>query len=620
MVMAIQALSSTIKCGMTFASVPCYRLVNHQRIDGRVYLRENDLFFEADFPSRNRLQLPFHMLLGYRSPSTSSGIELLSERGVITLYPIEERFTPIVEHINKHWSPKKLSIKDTQPEMDTHLQAYLEGGVSIDHRRYTECSVQVRNDTIEILRRNASTVVLSIACVDNPTVKTNPFTRLTVVSFNSILNGDPVSIRIQGSQGHRLWALIDCLSSNLIPHYIWSDKPNWWSHTAFVLLDHELRGYTSKALPLLYSDPLKISWDAIHTLDFGRSRLVIQHANGKTTLGRRHPTTFYKGVVERLLENICTSFESGTVGLWDDDRQVHIGRLHVQDSVLKFDPRNPKLAPLEYHLRDLWMPDLYDTSKAVIKLRIPTVNTRPEWLVIHFGSATVARHWASALNMPSSRVPWFALERADLVSLLHNRQGSLQLTSNQSIEVVMHIEAHGLAIRSQTTLPLEQPLEFWFDDGERRLRIETSISFKQDLPVQQWVLERPGQIDVFNHRAHHRTHVDLEVNIVPLKWDGSTGWCTLPKETNAAMIRDISISGCALDSTTPLPMASLYLLQIEELKSPMQILGVVKYQKENTSTGLVRTGFEFLSLRPTAVRKLIQETSNSNGPPEELGY
>ena len=611
---------------MPFASIPCYRLANHQRIDGRLYLRDNDTFFEADFPSRDRLQLPFHMLLGYSVLPTSNGIQFLSENGIVTFYPIpledsiDNTTAAIVKHIQRLWSPKTLSLNSAPTEMDTSLQAYLEGETSIDNQHYTECSVQIRNDTLEILRRDASTFVISITSIEHVTARTNPFTRLTMVSFTSVLDSGSVSIRIQSSQGHRLWALIDCLSSKLTPHYVWSDKPNWWSHTAFILLEGELRGYTAQIIPSASPAPLQVPWNSVHTLDFGRSQLFIHHTQGRTSLGKRHPTTFYKGVVERILDRICSSFEAGTVGIWDDDRQVHIGQLTIQESLLRFEPRNPRLAPLEYRLNELWMPDLYDSSKAVVKLRIPTTEPRPKWLVIHFGSATIARLWASVLNMPSSRHPWFELERADLVSLLHNRRGTLQLSGNQSIDVVMHIEANGLAIRSKHILPLDQPLEFWFDDGERRLRIETSVSFKQDLPVQQWVLERPKQIDVFNHRAHHRTHVELEVNIVPLAWNDATGWHTLPKQSIPATMRDISISGCALDSSEALPLAGLYLLQVEELRFPLQILGVAKYQKDSLSTELVRTGIEFLSLQPTAVRNLIQETRNNDGPPEELGY
>ena len=74
---------------MHSCSIPCYRFLGSQRIDGRLTLRKDAIHFEADFPSRHRLYLPMHQLLGLLHETDPVPIiRTLSEFGTVAFYPI----------------------------------------------------------------------------------------------------------------------------------------------------------------------------------------------------------------------------------------------------------------------------------------------------------------------------------------------------------------------------------------------------------------------------------------------------------------------------------------------------------------------------------------------------
>ena len=76
---------------MPFRSISCYRLLGNQRIDGRLTLRTDSLHFEADFPSKHRLYLPLHKMLGFHHETDPVPmLRTLSEFGTVAFYPIQE--------------------------------------------------------------------------------------------------------------------------------------------------------------------------------------------------------------------------------------------------------------------------------------------------------------------------------------------------------------------------------------------------------------------------------------------------------------------------------------------------------------------------------------------------
>ena len=291
----------------------------------------------------------------------------------------------------------------------------------------------------------------------------------------------------------------------------WNDKRHWWQGPCTVnLLSTGIRWYGIDLFKSKVEKFEQLDWKVIHTLDFSGRTLSVHTEQGEVSLGQRHSTSFYKGIVERILEAMCHNFETRLVGIWDENRKVHMGILTLTDDTLTFIPMNPSLSPIEYKLHDLWMPELYDSGKAFIQIRIPSLDPTPQWIVIHCGNPNITQNWVSVLNLPSKRLAWNELNSHDKLELFAHREATLHHPEHPLTKVQFGHLNKTLCIRTATeTLPLDSPIELWFNDGQRKFRMHTQIEYKQDIPVEQWVLQPPLQLDIYNFRAHHRTQVEV---------------------------------------------------------------------------------------------------------------
>jgi hypothetical protein len=607
---------------MKDTNTPCYRYFNSQRVDGKLRFRNNVLHFEADFPSRHRVHLPIHQILGYsykqHPPNEESEyLSILSELGSITFYPLDRSINTILTEINNRWSPNPTLFEPTQAIAVEKpiLQAYLEGHCSINDVQREPCAIQIHPRTLGFLRRNQSIFTIEITDIVRLSCHSNWVNTGVMLSIET----HDTTIIFEGSHTTQLWAHLDCLKEHHLVQSIWTDKRHWWKPSCSIaILKQGVRWYPSTWLWNTQCQIQSLNWDGVHTIDFGNGRLNIIHTDGKTSLGQRHRTSFYKNMVENILDVMCHSFEQGLVGLWDDNRIVHLGTLKYDNGHIRFTPRNQNLSILEYPLEDLWMPELYDASKSFLQIRVPSIDPIPQWIVIHCGHPTIAQNWDSVLNIPSKRIRWAGLPSMEKHNAMHLRDGVLKITSLEDIPVQIQLNSNTIAIHSNAdTLPVNEPLEFWFDDGQQRLRICSTILFQQDLPERKWILDAPKHLDIFNHRAHHRTHVQWTVHIIPLTWNTDTGWIPKIATTYTSTMTDISQTGCALELETSLENIEACLLQFELDETTVQLLGTIKYQQYLSPSNHWRVGVEFFIQRKDVVQR-IRRLSTTDFDQEEL--
>jgi len=607
---------------MKDTSTPCYRYFNSQRIDGQLWFRHNVLHFEADFPSRHRLHIPTHQILGYsHNPETKNGeseyISILSELGSITFYPLDDSIHTILNEVNGRWTPNPTLFEPT-PAITVEqpiLQAYLEGHCSINNTEKEPCAVQIHPTTLGFLRRNQPIFTIDITEIVHLSCQNGWFNTGVELSIQTAGS----TIVFHGPHTTQLWAHLDCLTEHRRVQSIWTDKRHWWEPACSIaVLEESVRWYPSNWIWKKQCKMQSLNWHTVHTIDFGNGRLNILHTEGTISLGQRHRTSFYKQLVDNILNVMCKSFEQGLVGLWDNNRIVHIGTLSYSDGKLRFTPRNQNLSIIEYSLDDLWMPELYDASKSFLQIRVPSVDPTPKWIVIHCGRPTIAQNWASILNIPSKRIRWTDMSYVERHNAMHLRDGTLKTTSLEDISVQIQLNRNTIAIHSTAeTLPVNEPLAFWFDDGQQRLRICSTILFQQDLPKKKWILDAPKHLDVFNHRAHHRTHVQWTVHIIPLMWNSDSGWIPKTATTYTSTMTDISQTGCALELESSLDNIEACLLQLDLDDTTVQLLGTIKYQQYLSESNHWRVGFEFFIPRKDVVQR-IRRLSTTDDDQEEF--
>ena len=157
-------------------SISCYRLLGSQRIDGQLTLRKNTLHFEADFPSKHRLYLPLHHLLGlHHEVEPVPIIRTLSEFGTVAFYPIQtnpneplNRAESFLVQVRKHFTPSKkplLTLED-EPINKAHdtnpLYSYIEGQYAINGSHFASCAIQIHQHTIRVLARDQDLSLIHI--------------------------------------------------------------------------------------------------------------------------------------------------------------------------------------------------------------------------------------------------------------------------------------------------------------------------------------------------------------------------------------------------------------------------------------------------------------------------
>ena len=601
-------------------SISCYRLLGNQRIDGRLTLRKNALHFEADFPSRHRLYVPLYQLIGlHHEEDPVPMIRILSEFGTVAFYPIQDRpnekstcVNNLVTQIRRLFAPPKtpwlaLTDQSTDEVQNTNpLHSYIEGQYSVTGNAFAPCAVQIHQETIHILARDQGRreIVLRNLCQVSCTRSWLSNTLETRLCFND------TTLYFRGSHSIQLWAITDSIQNDAHLLHSWNDKRHWWRGPCTInLLSTGIRWY---GIDLLKSKGQfkQLDWTSIHTVDFSGRTLSVQTDQGPVSLGQRHSTTFYKNIVERMLEAMCHSFETRLVGLWDENRKVHMGTLTLSADTLTFLPRNPSLSPIEYNLHELWMPELFDSGKAFIQIRVPSLDPTPQWIVIHCGNSDIAQSWVSVLNLPSKRIAWNELTLHDKMELFTHREATLHHPDHHLTTVQFGYQNGTLSILTTIdTLPLEIPLELWFNDNQRKFKMHTQIEYKQDIPVKQWILQPPLQLDIYNFRAHHRTQVDLGAHLIPIRWNVKSGW--IP-DLNASLptgIKDLSYTGCALELEEAVENCQMWLLQVSVPSHTTQLIGQVRYQRHQHSTNLWRIGFQFISRRSQTVRDLLSSVT-----------
>jgi len=615
-------------------SIPCYRYLGHHRIDGRLTLRKDALHFEADFPSRHRLYLPLHQLLGLEYNRVASMIRTLSEFGTVSFYPIQEGSNKeemdvhkdtaleFVRLVQQQFDPTRTPFFDagnTTEEVvvdNNPLHSYLEGSYSCNDAPFTPCAIQIRQNSLHLLGRNTESQELHIETISALKCSRHWLGNTIETTFKSGSN----TFRFRGTHSIQFWSILHCLSpkdtaiqSTLL--HSWNDKRYWWqSPCTVVVLQNGLRWYSINLFGLSGNNE-HLPWSSIQTLDFSGRTLSVQTDSGMVLLGRRHNTTFYKNLVEHILESMCHDFESQLVGLWDDERKVHMGTLSIKDDTLRFSPRNSSLSDIEYNLNDLWMPELFDSSKAFIQLRVPSSDPTPQWIVIHCGNPSIAQNWVSVLNLPSKRIPWTQLTESERTELFKNRPTTLQHPNHFITPVILKYINNTLAVTSvDEEVPVGATIELWFDNGQRKFRMHTEIEYKQDIPVSQWILKKPTQIDSYNFRAHHRTQVEFEAQLIPVKWDSSSGWLPDLSAALQVTIKDLSYTGCALELDNSLASSHLWLLQISLPSRTEQLMGQVRYQRQQTASNLWRAGFQFTTRRSQTIREMLSTISATEEP------
>ena len=376
---------------MQSTSILCYRFLGNQRIDGRLTFRKDAIHFEADFPSRHRLYLPIHQLLGlHHETEPVPIIRTLSEFGTVAFYPIKSNTesgdelneTDLVRLIRTRFEPSKTPLFSIQHPVDqgtpdtNPLHSYLEGQYSINGATFTACAVQIHQETITILARDHDNTELRIKDLINVSCKRSWLSN----TIEAHLEFNDKTLCFRGAHSIHLWALMDCLSSDTVLLHSWNDKRHWWQGPCTViLLSTGIRWYSIELFKVR-GQYQEIEWSQIQSLDFSGRTLSIHTENGEISLGQRHRTTFYKNIVERILEAMCHSFENRLVGVWDEDRKVHMGTLTLNGDLLIFAPKANSLSNIEYCIQDLWMPELFDSSKAFIQIRIPGTEPTPKWI------------------------------------------------------------------------------------------------------------------------------------------------------------------------------------------------------------------------------------------------
>ncbi len=598
--------------------ISCYQLVQQQRVDGLLRYRADALHFEADFPSQYRFRLPLHQVLGFQHhPAPNEHLQFLTERGTIVLYAASNTSSEMESLdtlLHDVWTPpytndpSHSTTQDRDPlqHPSTKLKAYIEGqciiqGPALTNSTRTSAAIQVHPQYIDIFRQDYP--LLHIGCTEIEQVRC--FKRWWSNDMTLEFQTATLQISFHGTHVTQLWAYLDNSQQQQTEHLVWNDKAYWWYPNAtLVLSDFGVHSFSGRWLSPSICAPTEFSWDQIHTLDFGNGKLRIHHTEGVTQLGVRHSTSFYKNVVEQMVGILS---QEGLVGLWDDNRSVHLGRLSIEDDTLIFQPRNTLLSTITYPLSSLWMPQWHEPSQSFIQIRTPSDDKAPSWLIIHCGHSQHAQHWVSRLNLPSQRIQWSTLSKDLRQELLDEKVGNIRRHDSLDIPVQMFVHNEYLLIQCPEDAPNNQaPLEFWFDDGERLLRLSTTLAYQQDIPVRRWVLEPPSNIDIYNYRAHHRTHVHWLVYVLPLQQHQHNGWLPDTTDVQQATMRDISQSGCALESEDclRLPEHQRCILQIHIDAETEQLIGIVKYQTFQQESQTWRIGFEFEHQHTTVIHKL----------------
>ena len=605
---------------MQSTSIPCYRLLGSQRIDGLLTLRKDAIHFEADFPSRHRLYLPIHQLLGlHHETDPVPIIRTLSEFGSVAFYPIRSNSdttdeSNLVRLIRKRFEPSRTPLFSIQhPAIqecsDTNpLHSYLEGQYSINGATFTACAVQIYQETIHILARDHDNTELHIKELTSASCNRSWLSNR--IETHLEFSGKTVCFR--GSHSIHLWALMDCLSNDSVLLHSWNDKRHWWQGPCTVtLLSTGIRWY-SIDLFKAKGQYQEIDWTSIQSIDFSGRTLSIHTEQGEVSLGQRHRTTFYKNIVEQMLEAMCHNFESRLVGLWDEERKVHMGTLTLSGDLLTFVPKDSSLSVIKYRLQDLWMPELFDSSKAFIQIRIPGTDPTPKWIVIHCGNSSIAQNWVSVLNLPSKRLLWNNLTVNDKTELFTQRIGMLHHPNHSLINIQFNYLNDTLTLISEVeVLPVDSPVEIWFNNGQRKFRMHAQIEYRQDIPVTQWILQRPKQLDIYNFRAHHRTQVELDAHLIPIRWEIEGGWMPDLTASLPVTVKDLSYTGCALEIDSELEICQFWLLQVPLPTHTAQLIGQIRYQRQQ-ATLLWRVGFQFTSRRSQLIRDMLSNITEED--------
>ena len=147
-------------------------------------------------------------------------------------------------------------------------------------------------------------------------------TQLFIEDLSSVLHRSWITIRwkhdsfsktypfFRGSHSIQLWALTDCLNNDCVLLHSWNDKRYWWQGPCTVtLLSTGIRWYSIDLFKVQRTTSRRLIGTSIQTLDFSGRTLSVHTDQGEISLGQRHRTTFYKNIVERMLEAMCHSFD-----------------------------------------------------------------------------------------------------------------------------------------------------------------------------------------------------------------------------------------------------------------------------------------------------------------------
>ena len=122
--------------------------------------------------------------------------------------------------------------------------------------------------------------------------------------------------------------------------------------------------------------------------------------------------------------------------------------------------------------------------------------------------------------------------------------------------------------------------------------------------VTQWILQRPKQLDIYNFRAHHRTQVELDAHLIPIRWEIESGWMPDLTASLPVTVKDLSYTGCALEIDSELETCQFWLLQVTLPTHTAQLIGQVRYQRQQ-ATLIWRVGFQFTSRRSQLIRDIL---------------
>ena len=374
-----------------------------------------------------------------------------------------------------------------------------------------------------------------------------------------------------------------------VPHKVWIDKTNWWnSAKTWVVASDGL--WSFEPTRWQKTSPRKVPWNNIQQVNFQRERLTLKTTQGTIFIGQRYSNHFYRNLVEQFLEQICA--REPTMAIWTNQRIVDIVTIALRGNCLEIYPHKNQTSPMMSHpLDELWIPEIPDRTSAFVQLRVADSEPTPRWLIVHCGTAERAGIWLNTLNVPSRRIKWSNVSIPVREGLFDSRPAKCCSKEHEEQSGLLVWQQNQLSFRCDKVLPTSVPLTFFFDDGRQQFRITTTAIEHQDIPVAQWNLETPSTLDVYNLRAYHRLPTHWDVHLSPVEWR-RTGWSVNMEFTQSGNMVDMSVAGCAIQSTRELSESNIWLVQLTLWDETHQFL-CIKQNSHPLQGSQWRSGFQF---------------------------